>query len=130
MSTNPSTNDFFGKPVTSLTMKEQLAGKQASGANKRSDGKYTKAILKGEIKVAKFNSENYQGWADGKKLLLEAKMLWQVVNGTKPLLDSNTWLINHQAWKLDNIQVKAWIYRKTEDQQHNHVKKQATSLAI
>lgn len=50
----------------------------------RVDRLYVKPILKGEIKVTKLNSDNYQSWADGMELLLDAKMLWPVVSGSEP----------------------------------------------
>ena len=51
-------------------------GQESLGASQGPDGKYEKAILKGEIKVTKLNSDNYQSWANGIELLLDAKMLW------------------------------------------------------
>ncbi len=75
MSGNPSTNNSVGGLTTFSSMTGRLTGRQASGALKRSDGKYTKAILKDEIKVTKLNPDNYQSWADGIEFLLDAKML-------------------------------------------------------
>lgn len=60
MSENLMTNNSDPGPVTLLSMTRQPAGKQASKAFPRLDGQHIKAILKGKIKVTKFNSENYQ----------------------------------------------------------------------
>ena len=40
-----------------------------------------KAILEGKIRVTKLNLENNQSWADGMKLLLNAKMLGELSMG-------------------------------------------------
>ncbi len=91
-------------------MTGQSAIGRTSGASKRSDGQYIKTILKDEIKVTKLNLDNYQSWADGIELLIDAKMLWLVVNSTKPLPNLNTKLIDHKAQKFDDVETNAWIY--------------------
>lgn len=118
----PAPADSAGGPASPENM-------VASGAPKGPDGQYTKAILKGEIKVTKLNSDNYQSWADGMELLLDAKMLWRLVNGTAPIPDPETRPIDNSAWKFDDAQAKAWTYVNIEDPQHNHLKGQTTSHA-
>ena len=93
-------------------------------------GLYTKAILKGEIKVTHLNSDNYQSWADGMELLLDAKMLWSIVNGSELLPDVNIRPVDYKAWRFDDAQAKAWIYTNMDDAQHNHVKGLASSHAM
>ena len=78
MSGNPS-NDSAGEPASPKSIMDRPNRQGLSGASQGPDGKYEKAILKGEIKVAKLNLDNYQSWANGMELLLDAKMLWQLV---------------------------------------------------
>lgn len=85
----PTPTDSAGGPASS----ESTA---ASGAPKV-DGLYIKAILKGKIKVTKLNSDNYQSWADGIELLLDAKMLWRIINGDELVPDPETRPTNNLA---------------------------------
>lgn len=119
MSGNPS-NDSAGGPASPESVVNQPANGQTSGAPKI-NGVYAKVILKGEIKVTKLNSDNYQSWADGMELLLDAKTCWRLVNGTAPTPDPEIRPVGNSAWKFDDAQAKAWIYVSIEDAQHNHI---------
>lgn len=72
------------------------------------------AMLKGEIRVTKLNSDIYQSWADGMELLLDrwtrrrnamANCLW---NGTLPGPTGQS--IQSRNWIFDDDLAKAWIY--------------------
>ncbi|MCJ1462699.1 hypothetical protein MMC07_001302 [Pseudocyphellaria aurata] len=68
MSGNP-TNDSAGGPASP----------------ERQNGKYEKAILKGEITVTKLNMDNYPSWAE---LDIDGTMLWRLRNHPKGLTTS------------------------------------------
>ena len=78
-------NDFVEKPVTPVSeTKASLTTETGASASMTTESRaplmiadktYVKTILKSEIKVTKLNSDNYQSWADGMQLLLNAKKL-------------------------------------------------------
>ena len=94
------------------------------------DGQYIKAVLKGEIKITKLTPDNYQSWSDGMELLLDAKMLWPIVDGSIKAPDPITRPVDYRNWTFDDKQAKAWIYVNIEDSQHNHVKGLKTSNSV
>ena len=78
-------DDFVGKSVTfvfgtkiSLIIETKISVSMTTELGVPlmiADKTYVKAILKNEIKITKLNFDNYQSWADGMQLLLDAKGL-------------------------------------------------------
>ena len=93
------------------------------------DNQYNKANRKGEIKLTKLNSDNYHSWADGMKILLNAQMMWSLVNGTTQMPSASR-PRDQTEWMADDSQAKAWIYLNVEDNQHVHIRGMATANAM
>ncbi|MCJ1467095.1 hypothetical protein MMC07_005717 [Pseudocyphellaria aurata] len=85
------------------------------------DGTYEKAILKGEIMVTKLNADNYMAWAHGMEIVLDAKELFSLVDGTEPMPNAMTRPRDSKAWSLDDKQARMWIHTNCEEQQHAHI---------
>lgn len=119
--------DSAGVPASPMSEGAPGPGASTGAPNEISDKSYTPAILKGEIKLTKLNSDNYQRWAEGMQLLLAAKRLWRLVSGLIKMPDPKTRPVDHEAWNLDDDQAKAWIYVNLEDSQHNHIRGSQTS---
>lgn len=98
ISGNVDTPDSAGGPASPKSM-------AASGAPKI-DGQYVRAILKGEIKVTKLNSDNYQSWADGTEIFLDATMLSRLGSGTETIPEPETKPVDNKAWRFDDAQAK------------------------
>ena len=131
MADTQGTNDSAaGEPATPQSINQGPTHGHNGDAPKYPDGQYVKAILKGEIKLTKLNSDNYQSWSDGMQLLLGAKMLWPIVSGDIPLPKRDARPVDAANWTFDDAQAKAWIYVNIEDPQHNHIKGLGSSAAM
>lgn len=91
------------------------------------DGTYEKSILKGEVKVTKLNADNYMAWAHSMEIMLDAKELFRLVDGTEPMPNATTRPRDHKAWSFDDKQARMWIHTNCEDQQHAHIEHSKTS---
>ena len=119
--------DSAGGPASSASI-EGLSGSESAGAFEL-DHSYVKANRKGELKLTKLNSDNYQSWADGMKILLSVKMMWSLINGISKQPGSLR-PIDRMKWLADDVQTKAWIYTNLKDSQHNHIKKMTIANAM
>lgn len=121
------TNDSVGTPASPVSE----AGPSESGGAVSStpDGQYRKANRKGEFKLTKLNSDNYQLWAYGMEILLSAKRMWPLVVGTARMPEPSR-PIDRIEWLADDAQAQIWIYANLENGQHNHIEGLATSHAM
>ena len=71
-------------------MPGENAPSPASTSNNIPDGTYEKAIFKGEVKVTKLNADNYMAWVHSMKIMLNAKELFRLVDGTEPMPNATT----------------------------------------
>ena len=69
--------DSAERPATLASMTGAPGSSVASD-----DDQYVKTIRKGDFKLTKLNSDNYQSWADGMKIMFNAKMMWPLIDGT------------------------------------------------
>lgn len=60
-------------------------------------------------------------WAHSMELMLDAKELWRLVDGTKLKPDVATRPQDSKAWSFDDKQARMWLDSNCEDQQHAHV---------
>ena len=65
-------------------------GTSALASSNIPDGTYKKSVLKREIKVTKFNADNYMAWAHSMEIMLDAKELFRLVDGTEPMPNAMT----------------------------------------
>lgn len=63
------------------------------------------------------------------EIMLNAKCLFKVVNGTKPMSDARTRPNDYKAWDFDDKQARMWIHTNCEDQQHARIQHLITSKA-
>ena len=112
---------------TSVTFASMTGAPVSSVAS--GDNQYIKANRKGEIKLTKLNSDNYEHWADGMKILFGAKMMWSLVNGIMKMPEAFR-PRDQIEWLADDAQAKAWIYVNVEESQHIHIRGMATANAM
>ena len=99
----------------------EITRTSGSGGAVTPNGQYAKVIRKGELKLTKSNSNNYQSWADGMEILLSAKLMWPSVMETGRLPEPSS-RVDYMDWLADDAQTKAWIYVNLKNSQHNQLK--------
>ena len=119
--------DFVEKSTSSVSIEKLSESKNAETFEL--DHFYVKTNRKRKLKFIKLNSDNYQNWADGMKILLSVKMMWFLINGISKQSDSLR-SIDRMKWLTDDVQTKTWIYTNLKNSQHNHIKKMIIANAM
>ena len=92
------------------------------------DGSYIKAIRKGDPKIdPKLGANNYLTWADDMELLLQAKMMWKIVDGTIPAPNPTTHPKDYREWLIDDTQARLWIRSNIEKSQYVTIRHKNTA---
>lgn len=79
--------------------------------------------------MTKLNADNYMAWAHSMEIMLDAKELFRLVDGTEPMPNATARPRDHKAWTFDDKQARMWIHTNCEDQQHAHIEHSKTSKA-
>ena len=116
--------DFVEKSTSFVSMMKAFVS-----STEGDDNQYRKANRKNELKLIKLNSDNYQSWANGMKILLNVKNMWPLITSIvemPPSSKSN----DCSKWLADDVQTKIWIYTNLKNTQHNHIKKSFTANSM